>query len=370
MRRVLFVDQYGTLGGGQRVLMGLVRAGISRGWQVSVASPKGWVQDEASRVGAGTFGLRVPSLTDGSKTAADLVRLVLALKPGVGDLRLAIAACEPDVVHVNGARVLLQVVAASAGLPIVVHLHSAYSGKATRTLLRGACLHPRVVRVIVPSHFMFAWARDNLGISSDRLVLVENWVDDAFRAEVLSGDRPSLRLRAVALGRVAPEKGQIDVVNAVIAARMTGADIALDIAGRPTEPYHSLVVDAAAPLGAAFRSLGDVSDVRVVLSDADVCVVASKCDETFGLVSVEAMAAGVPVIAYDSGALKSIVDGAGMIVARDDVEGLTRALLSLYRDERLRRDLAQRGWIRVAERYSEKAQTADACRVLVEAMRG
>jgi glycosyltransferase involved in cell wall biosynthesis len=95
-----------------------------------------------------------------------------------------------------------------------------------------------------------------------------------------------------------------------------------------------------------------VSDAerRDLLSGARVLAYPSRY-EGFGLVSLEAMGAGVPVVASRAGALPEVLGDAAVLVDPDDVAGLAAALEQVSSDEELRADLVRRGRERVA-RYS------------------
>ena len=118
------------------------------------------------------------------------------------------------------------------------------------------------------------------------------------------------------------------------------------LAGRVT--FHGHL--AGDELTAFYRSL----DVLAVPS-----VAAPGWLEQFGRVAVEAMAAGVPVVASDSGALRDVVGGAGVLVPPGDAPALAAALTAVALDPehaaRLRAAglarAAEYTWPAIAERY-------------------
>ena len=82
----------------------------------------------------------------------------------------------------------------------------------------------------------------------------------------------------------------------------------------------------------------DIAQLRALYSSADVCVVPSR-REPFGLVAVEALACGSPVIATNQGGLPDIInDEVGALVEVDDAFGLSTAILrEIYRTDRKER---------------------------------
>ena len=74
---------------------------------------------------------------------------------------------------------------------------------------------------------------------------------------------------------------------------------------------------------------------------ADVFVLPSICEEAFGLVILEAFAAGIPVIGTRSGGVPELVEDGrtGLLVEQGDVDGLYHAMRQLLLDHELRRRL-------------------------------
>ncbi len=77
-------------------------------------------------------------------------------------------------------------------------------------------------------------------------------------------------------------------------------------------------------------------------------------EEPFGLVLIEAMVAGLPVVAYETGAASEIIvhNETGFVVPRGDIAALTSAIDRLLSDEPLAQRMGLAGRKRVVERYS------------------
>jgi glycosyltransferase involved in cell wall biosynthesis len=99
--------------------------------------------------------------------------------------------------------------------------------------------------------------------------------------------------------------------------------------------------------------VGHRAEVPDVLAALDLLVCPS-IREPFGMVLVEAMAAGRPVIASDSGGPPEIVEHgeSGLLFKTGDAAELAEAVLRLLRDPALAARLATRGRARVAERFT------------------
>jgi alpha-1,3-rhamnosyl/mannosyltransferase len=71
--------------------------------------------------------------------------------------------------------------------------------------------------------------------------------------------------------------------------------------------------------------------------------------EGFCLPAVEAMASGVPVIAFSNSALPEVIDDGGVLVGDGDVAGMAAIVSDILRDDAARADIAQRAVSRAAQ---------------------
>jgi L-malate glycosyltransferase len=141
----------------------------------------------------------------------------------------------------------------------------------------------------------------------------------------------------LAVGRVSPSKALESTVAALAVARAHGdPDATLQLVGKPaTDSYVSALQRYVAELGVGDAVLfaGHASDAAVAsaYASADVLVVTSE-HEGFCVPVVEAMAAGVPVVAFDQGAVPEVLDGAGVLVSDKDPYALASAIAALLHD--------------------------------------
>lgn len=143
--------------------------------------------------------------------------------------------------------------------------------------------------------------------------------------------------RILSAGRLVWEKGHQDVLRALAALRggLLGpprSDVELDVVG--SGPEERRLKRYAEELGVApfvrFVSTVPYEEMPARFAAASCLVLASLpvrgWEEQFGMVLVEAMAAGTPVIACATGAIPEVVGDAGALVAAGDWVGLARAL--------------------------------------------
>lgn len=239
---------------------------------------------------------------------------------GVALARLARAARGADVVHTHlwAGDTWGGLAARLAGTPWVRTEHNSdadapWRGRVTRQLATGAATEVCVSQAAVR------------GVAGARVIY--NGVD--LRRFT---PRPPLEgpaRRVLGLGRLTRQKG-FDVL--VQAGARAGLEVELVGVGEEAE--------GLAQAGARLR--GWVPDVREVLADAEILAIPSRW-EGFGLVAVEAMAAGVPVVASAVDGLIEVVGDAGVLVPPEDPAALADALRRVAADRALRATLVDAG---------------------------
>jgi glycosyltransferase involved in cell wall biosynthesis len=157
------------------------------------------------------------------------------------------------------------------------------------------------------------------------------------------------------IGRISPWKGQDIFLRAFARAFPSGPARARIIGGAlfGEEDYGDTLKVLARQLGIFDRVdfVGHVANVVPEMEKLDVVVHASTIPEPFGQVVVEAMAAGVPVLAANAGGPAEVVaDGVdGLLYGMGDVDELARGLTRLYEDPDLRTRLVTNGRRKAAD---------------------
>ena len=164
--------------------------------------------------------------------------------------------------------------------------------------------------------------------------------------------------RLAVIGRLVPIKGHDVLLRAVAAVRSDLPGITLEIAG--DGPLEQELRSTAARLGldgvASF--LGRVAPAAPVFERAEVVVVPSF-GEGFGMVALEAMERGRPVIASAVGGLPEIVEDGrtGLLVPVGDAEALARAIRELAGDPARAAATAAAGRLRAIEGFAQERCT-------------
>nr|MDQ3757710.1 glycosyltransferase family 4 protein [Actinomycetota bacterium] len=154
---------------------------------------------------------------------------------------------------------------------------------------------------------------------------------------------------ATLVGRFDPVKGHFDL----LAAAPPQAAVLFVGGEDPSHPEHARAVRAT---GRAVVVEG-VADSIELVAGSDVVVLPSR-SEGFGLVAVEAMAVGTPIVAYAVDALPEVIGDAGLLVPAGDVDALRRALETVLGDDVLRAQLVEAGRRRIADRYDAERWAA------------
>ena len=200
----------------------------------------------------------------------------------------------------------------------------------------------------------------------DKITTIYNGIDiERFAKKPTNNDdnlsllrRHKTKLVVGMIGCLSPIKGQEDFIRAAAIVASRNPDVEFVIvggdksrAGKNRAAIEDLI--SRLNLSERLRLAGWVDDVRELLHTFDVFVSPSRL-ESFGLAIVEAMAAGVPVVAtMTEGAREIIEDGlTGRLVPVGDAESLAETINEMLRDEAKRRRIGANGQISAGARFS------------------
>ena len=353
---------------------------------------------KAVQLAAGRFGRGAPYFTSS-----------LYYREYFSQVARDLEVSRPDIVHLPQQMQFAALFkGALPGLRVVVHIHQDELAKLDRELLRRDLADVDAVATV--SGFVTAGARARLPEMAARIHTVGNGVDIArFRPAARARDpqrhehhRGPLRLLYV--GRLAPDKGVHLLMEVFDRLVREGVSLELTLIGRPgLLPYDLLsrllggdrealaavsefygnslrtwltkeILGHRRSYGAALRArltpaaaarvrfLGTVPQPELIRTycAADLLVLPSIWQESYGLPVAEAMACGVPVLASASGGVPELIeDGVtGRLVPRLDTRALTRALREMASDPVRLRQMGRAARVR-AERTLTWARSAE-----------
>lgn len=330
--RVVHLDHSGLPGGGQLGLRRFIGSSSLRHCHSAVFLTPGPVVEAitdsggvASVVGLETGGLR------------ELIQRRRQVES-------AIAAIRPDVILANSLRAAVALALTRKHAPWVYYarqdLSPASMGRLRRIVFLLFAL-PRFDALIANSEWTLSTAPKWL--LRRRATAIAPPISGAGpflgipREEYANSDM----LRLGWLGRIAEWKGLHVLLDAVEILHREGRTVRVQVAGgtfHESEDYAASMANRAARAGYAIEMMGHIDDVPGFLADQDVLVHSSVVPEPFGQVIVQAMAAGLPVVATNAGGPSEIItDGHdGLLVAMGDSALLAQALCKLAKRPAMR----------------------------------
>ncbi len=264
----------------------------------------------------------------------------LQFSPAVhGRVRRWLADGDFDVLHLhepNAPSLSMWALRVAEG-PIVATFHTSTTNSLTLSVFQGVLRpwHEKIVGRIAVSDLARRWQMEALGSDA---VEIPNGVDVAsFAGAPLLDGYPRPGKTVLFLGRYdEPRKGMAVLIDALptLVEHLPGVQVL--IVGRGDQDE---LRSKAGGLAGHLRFLGQVDDAAKAsaLRSVDVYCAPHTGGESFGIVLVEAMAAGTPVVASDLHAFRRVLrDGdAGRLVPVEDSAALAAGLVAVLSDDRL-----------------------------------
>ena len=328
--RVLFLDQFSDLGGAQQCLLDLLPAIRDAGWSAHVAAPgQGALFQRAADAGATVSELPSGRYRSGKKSLPEHIRFLLEIPRLARHIRALLREHQPDVLYVNGPRLLPAASWAARNTPLLFHCHNHLQQRSAATLA-GRAVRRSSATVVSCCRF----AADPLAnyVGPDKLHIVENGVRPGPERK---GHFNPNQVRIGMVARISPEKGHLEFLEA--ARRLAEAlphcrfliagDVLFD--DPAARRYHAQVRTRSEGLPVKF--LGWQDDIYSVMRGLDVLVVPSIREPGMPRVILEAQACGLPVVAFASGGIpEALSDGeTGFLVSPPSGNELAAKLLAL-----------------------------------------
>lgn len=289
------------------------------------------------------------------------------------ELRRMVVEAKPDLIHANTIRAGLVATTATIGtrIPVIWHLHDMLPHHPLSTLIRWfAALSPRTGLLAISQAVALRFRGGLLRLlnACTKVRVIHNGINlkrfaadpaasQRIRQELAVGDEQFL---IGIVGQITPRKGQLELIRAFAKVATQLPKAMLAIIGAPLfnddHEYQEELKRAAESLGLADRVIftGPRNDVQVIMQALDLLVLNSKV-EPFGLVVLEAMACGSPVLATAvDGVPELICHGAnGWLVPAGDEKELAKSLVMLATDRKLRSNLVKEAKSNTVPKFSE-----------------
>ena len=347
---LLHIAKVAGISGSEAHLLALLPQLVERGWDIRFLmlhedEPGAWEFAAALERG----GVRLDHLRiDGDVDPVAFARLVRR----IGSIR-------PRLVHTHLVHADLYGLpaAAAAGVPVRVSTKHGFNefrerrgfARADRTVARLAQVH------IAISQGLADYLEDTERFDRDDFEIVHYGITPGPEPAPYEGLVP----RLLCIGRLIPIKGHIVLLRALAEARQTLPELELHIAGHGAleRPLRELSHDLG--LDGAVRFLGHVAPIQDEIARS-VAVIVPSLGEGFGMVALEAMERGRPVVASAVGGLSEIVvDGeTGLLVRPGNADALARALVEIGSDLEWAARLGAASRLRAVADFRQESCTA------------
>jgi glycosyltransferase involved in cell wall biosynthesis len=323
-----------ALGGMEQVVQSLARQQVDLGLAVNVVtSDQGHGPPEREPFPV----VRLKSFTVAHTTIIPGLMSALSKVDPHGLIHLHISmAYVPEVVRI---------VARRAGLPYVAHVHIDVlsSGRAGfllgpyKRLLLGPDLRSAAA-VIVPTPDYRAIIHEKYEVPRERIAVIPNGTDHRIAQLPKEPPRADREIRLLFVGRLSVQKNIPLMLDSMAAYLRTGGRKAtLTVIGDGPEKSKTLSMIERLGLTGAVTLLGTLHgpDLESQYERADALILTST-NESFGLVLIEAMTKGLPIVTVDIPAVRNVVaDGVNGLLAPQNPEAIADSIQRLFSDDGL-----------------------------------
>lgn len=367
---ILFVEQQGWRGGAQRVLGDVLRSIDGDCAPIVAISENGPFVDELRARGVETVFVPLGGYHAGAKSLADMAAFLPRSAYCALELAKIIRTRRIALVYINGPRCVVAglLAARMTSTPSLFHLHMTLTRPTDLLVARWAARHATKTIACSESAAEFLAGRDRS--LRNRLHVIYGAIRSPStvgckRNPLREPDRTLAESgQAVVglVGRITPGKGHHVLLEAAARLRSAGRQIQIVFVGAPgandsadaSYVRHLKLLAREWHIESQLRWAGFQDDPNPFYSLMDVLVIPSTICEGLGLVALEALQTGVPVIGSCSGGIPEIVhDGLnGLLVPVGDAAALADALERLLSRPELRAKLRMGARASVGERFS------------------
>jgi len=199
------------------------------------------------------------------------------------------------------------------------------------------------------------------GVQPEKITVIPLGVD--LKRFYPSKNKARVRKTILFVGRLVEEKGILDLYEAYKIVSRNVQRITLRIVGSgPLENTLRRLIQKDGFQDTVIIEQRSYQQMPEVFRQADIFCVPSKktktWEEQLGMVFIEAMASGIPIITYNTGAIKGIVGDAGIVVAEGDIQGLVTSIIRIIEVKELGYKIGTIGRERAKSMF-DAAKTAD-----------
>ncbi len=367
MKKILFLEQYGKLSGGQKVLLSIID-GLKADYEFSVILPEtGALTEELDKRGIAYQQLPVGYYSLGKKNPLDFFNYIVRLPYLILKLCVIIDKEKPDLIYANAARtfVFATIAAVIKKVPLIWHVHSIFDRGISKKLCNLFGRNKIVKKVIAVSDAV-------------RLPLIDLWPKTQIIYNAINEDvyHPGKRLGPIRKSFNISDEIVISMVGLLVewkcvddfirAAQIVVeshpnskflivGDALYDEKGKKYKKYlEGLVKEAGLEKNVIFT--GFRNDVPDIMRELDIFVIASKTPDPCPTSLLQAMASGPAPIATNFGGPAEIIkdNQDGLLYNACDYHQLAEKILWLIENKEKRLQIAKESQEKIKRHFNYK----------------
>jgi L-malate glycosyltransferase len=347
-RRILYTSHTGKTSGAEKVLLDML-GGLDRTqYQPLVLCPaEGTLQQMLAEQGIPC--IHVPYLNARfTCRPSQLLHYLYSFASVIAATRKAIECCNPDLVHANTVRagIAATVATIGTGRTIIWHVHDSLPQHLLSKIIRLLAYTSSRTRIVAVSNATAKAFCGHLPFN-DRVCVVHNGTDVGRFPPKRPGESPFKQELGIspksflvcAVGQICARKGLRELLEVFSQIYDHVPQMHLAIVGKPVFSHEETYRDELVAMTVAFgitdrvHFSGERHDISSVLQSSDLLVL-NSFEEPFGLVLIEAMSSGTPILATRTGGIPEIVSDSqkGWLIEKGDKAGLALKLVELSQD--------------------------------------
>lgn len=349
--RIVYLNHTGLVSGAERVLVNMIKRLDREQYDPYVLCPEEGELYQLLVAEGATCNPTPPVQARFTWRIGEMFKALFSLCKAVVEVRRRLDRLDPDLVHANTLRagIVASVAAIGSRRTVIWHIHDIVPRHPFSVMIRLFAWMSRRTRILAVSN---AAAKAFCGPLpfKGRVRVLHNGIDlDAFPCKQSEsvGFRekfgiPEDAFLICAIGQICARKGLLELLDAFEQIHGAVPQMHVAIAGKVVfahekSYFESLVRAMNRPsVSSQVHYLGEVRDISGLMRTADLLVLNSR-EEPFGLVLVEAMSSGTPVLATRVGGIPEIVNDSenGWLIDKSDTAGLSQKMFELSQDKEL-----------------------------------
>ena len=230
--------------------------------------------------------------------------------------------------------------------------------------------------VICPSQATARFLSTHSSIPFSKIKIIPRGIDINRFKFIDPQDKLQQTINIGIIGRLSPPKGHFIFFEAMKQVSLTVPNIKILVVGGAFSAGQFSYLNQLKALSSELELqdktefLGRRYDIPEIISQPDILVLATIDSESFGLVIIEAQAAGVPVVATRVGGPEEIIDDyrTGLLVAPKNSKEIVQAVLKIINDQNFSSFLAQNVYQKLKTKFILKIMADATLRVFEEAL--